>query len=229
MSRVGTLCALGGAIFIVSGCAYDVPPGPHDSKECTRIVKIKTCQTTYVQDNACATSHVRYLGISRDRERSSRSEPFMPCNHDVSGSKTRTIVPSITSRQKNSASDATTLSSRQSDRFGATICVCATKATAHAHRAPSIPLHRLLRLSILPKILEPLRRELGVAHRVHDVLVAEVVLQRARVASVVRELVAGRVPQHVRMHAERKLRSAHQAARATCGSPPASSARRARS
>lgn len=39
--------------------------------------------------------------------------------------------------------------------------------------------------SIVPKILEPLRLELRVAHRVHDVLVAEIVLQRAGVLSVV--------------------------------------------
>ena len=56
-----------------------------------------------------------------------------------------------------------------------------------------------------PKILEPLRRELGVAHRVHDVFVPEVVLQGARVASVVGEFVAARVPQHVRVHGKRKL------------------------
>jgi len=54
--------------------------------------------------------------------------------------------------------------------------------------------------SVLPKILEPLGRELGVAHRVHDVLVSKIVLQRARVLSVVRKLVPGRVPQHVGMN-----------------------------
>src|SRR5262249_18786338 len=57
--------------------------------------------------------------------------------------------------------------------------------------------------SIVPKILEPLRRELGVAHSVHDVLVSQVVLQRARVLSVVGELVARRVPQHVRVDGKR--------------------------
>jgi hypothetical protein len=35
--------------------------------------------------------------------------------------------------------------------------------------------------SVIPEILEPLRRELGVADGVHDVLVAEIVLQGARV------------------------------------------------
>ena len=42
--------------------------------------------------------------------------------------------------------------------------------------------------SILPEILEPFRRQLGIAHRVLDVLVAEVVLQRARIDALVRSL-----------------------------------------
>ena len=57
-------------------------------------------------------------------------------------------------------------------------------------KSPGIYIHS----SILPEILEPLGRELGVAHRMHDVLVAELVLQGARVAAVVRKFVAGRVP-----------------------------------
>src|SRR5262249_51701662 len=59
--------------------------------------------------------------------------------------------------------------------------------------------------SILPEILEPFRRQLGVAHRVLDVLVAEVVLQRARIDTLIRELVSAGMAQHVRMDRERHL------------------------
>ena len=52
---------------------------------------------------------------------------------------------------------------------------------------------------IPPKPLEPLRREFGVAHGVLDVLVPEVVLDRAGVVAVVRELVPAAVAEHVGM------------------------------
>ncbi len=58
---------------------------------------------------------------------------------------------------------------------------------------------RLGLLSIPPEILEPLRRKLGVSHRVLDVLVPEVVLQRASIVSLVGELVATGMAQHVGM------------------------------
>ncbi len=60
--------------------------------------------------------------------------------------------------------------------------------------------------SVLPKSLEPLRTELGVAHRVRDVPVPEVLLDRARVVPFVGELVAGGVPEHVRMDREGQFR-----------------------
>ena len=52
------------------------------------------------------------------------------------------------------------------------------------------------------KLLEPLRAERGVAHGVGDVAMAEVLLERAGVVAVVREPVAGGVPEHVRMDGE---------------------------
>lgn len=55
-------------------------------------------------------------------------------------------------------------------------------------------------LSVPPEALEAVRRELGVAHGVLDVLVPEVVLHGARVVPVVRELVAAGMAEHVRMH-----------------------------
>jgi hypothetical protein len=56
--------------------------------------------------------------------------------------------------------------------------------------------------SILPKALEPIRAEFRIAHRVCNVPVTEVLLDRSRVVPLVRELVAGRVPEHVRMDRE---------------------------
>jgi len=53
--------------------------------------------------------------------------------------------------------------------------------------------------SVLPEALEPVCRELGVSHRVLNVLVPQIVLQRARVLPVVGELEAAGVAQHVRV------------------------------
>ena len=58
---------------------------------------------------------------------------------------------------------------------------------------------------ILPKVFESLRAELGIAHRVCDVFVPEVLLNGPGVLAVARELVASRVPQHVRMDREGEL------------------------
>ena len=53
--------------------------------------------------------------------------------------------------------------------------------------------------SILPKAFEPIRTQFRVSHRVRDVLVPEVLLDRARVLAVAGELEPARMPQHVRM------------------------------
>ncbi len=53
--------------------------------------------------------------------------------------------------------------------------------------------------SVLPEILEPIGSHFGVPHRVHDVLVAHVVLERPGIVPVVGELIARRMPQHMRM------------------------------
>jgi hypothetical protein len=58
------------------------------------------------------------------------------------------------------------------------------------------------RRSIAPEILETSRRQLGVAHRVLDVLVSQIGLKRARIDAVIGELEAAGVPQHVRVHWE---------------------------
>jgi len=58
----------------------------------------------------------------------------------------------------------------------------------------------------VPKILEPIRCQLGVARGVLDVAVAQVLLDRPRVLSIVRQFVARGMAQHVRMHREGKAR-----------------------
>ena len=50
-----------------------------------------------------------------------------------------------------------------------------------------------------PKILEPARRQLGVSHRVLDVAVAEVSLQRPGIVALVGQRKTTGVAQHVRM------------------------------
>lgn len=61
---------------------------------------------------------------------------------------------------------------------------------------------RQRRRSILPKILEPLRTQFRIAHHVHDVLVPEVLLGRARVLPVTGELESTGMTEHVRMNRE---------------------------
>ena len=55
---------------------------------------------------------------------------------------------------------------------------------------------------VLPKPLEPLGAELRVSHGVPNIFVPQVLLHGARVVAVVGELVAGGMPQHVRMNRE---------------------------
>jgi hypothetical protein len=55
---------------------------------------------------------------------------------------------------------------------------------------------------LAPKVLEPCRRQLGVAHRVLDVFVPEVGLERPRVMAGVGKRIAAGVPQHVGMDLE---------------------------
>jgi hypothetical protein len=56
-----------------------------------------------------------------------------------------------------------------------------------------------------PEVFEPIGRHFGVSHRVLDILVAEVMLQRAGVVAVIGQLEAAGVPQHVWMDGKRHL------------------------
>jgi hypothetical protein len=56
-----------------------------------------------------------------------------------------------------------------------------------------------------PKILEPRRRQLGVAHRMLDVLVTQVGLQRASIVASIGKRVPASVTEHARMGLEDSL------------------------
>jgi hypothetical protein len=59
--------------------------------------------------------------------------------------------------------------------------------------------------SILPKPIETVGAQLSISHRVHDIAVAQKVLQRAGIDAVVGELEPASVAQHVRMSREGKF------------------------
>ena len=59
--------------------------------------------------------------------------------------------------------------------------------------------------SVLPEILEPIRRHLGVSNRVHDIFVAHVMLERPGIMPIVGKLIAGGMPKHVGVDREWKL------------------------
>src|SRR5689334_2017683 len=61
------------------------------------------------------------------------------------------------------------------------------------------------RTSIFPEALEALWGQLGIAHGVHDVFVAEVVLEGPSVPAIVGKFVATGMPEHVRMDRELEL------------------------
>ena len=56
-----------------------------------------------------------------------------------------------------------------------------------------------------PEVPEPVRAQLGIADRMLDVLVAEVVLQSSSIVAVIGQLEAAGVPEHVWMDCERHL------------------------
>ena len=58
---------------------------------------------------------------------------------------------------------------------------------------------------LLPKILEPLRGQLGIPCRVLDVAMAKPLLDGSRVVPIVGELKAASVAQHVRVNKEGEL------------------------
>jgi hypothetical protein len=61
--------------------------------------------------------------------------------------------------------------------------------------------------SVLPEILEPIRRHFGVANRVHDIFMAHIVLEGSGVMPIVGELVTSGVPEHAITRSHRSLRA----------------------
>ena len=61
------------------------------------------------------------------------------------------------------------------------------------------------RIRSSPEVFEPARRQLGVSHRVLDVAVAEVSLQRSRIVAFVGQRKTTGVAQHVRMSRKAQL------------------------
>jgi hypothetical protein len=59
--------------------------------------------------------------------------------------------------------------------------------------------------SVSPEVLEPIRRQFGVADGVHDVLVPEIMLEGPCIPSVISQLVTAGIPKHGRMHRELNL------------------------
>ena len=74
-----------------------------------------------------------------------------------------------------------------------------------SRKMQSLPCASMCGASASPEILEPRRRQFGVAHRVLDIAVPEVGLQRARVVPLVGQGVAAGVPEHVRVRLEAEL------------------------
>jgi len=64
---------------------------------------------------------------------------------------------------------------------------------------------------ITAKVLEPIDGQLGIADGVLDVLMTEIMLERASIVAIVGELVAAGVPEHVRVDAEWHLRGLTEA------------------
>jgi len=59
--------------------------------------------------------------------------------------------------------------------------------------------------SLAPKVLKSRRRQFGVPHRVLDVAVTQIGLQRPRIMSPICQRVPASVPQHVRVRLKAKL------------------------
>jgi hypothetical protein len=83
-----------------------------------------------------------------------------------------------------------------SDAIAWTERLRAQGGTGKSRRHQQSTSHGLL---ILPEVLEPFRRELGVSDGVLNVLVPQIVLKRPRVLTIIGELKPAGVAQHVRM------------------------------
>jgi hypothetical protein len=85
------------------------------------------------------------------------------------------------------------------------LSVTCAAAGATAYKSASCRLAYSLLYALAPEISKPVGGHVGVFNRVLDVLVPEVVLQRSGVVTIVGELEAAGMAQHVRMHGKGRL------------------------
>src|SRR5262249_39357736 len=81
----------------------------------------------------------------------------------------------------------------------------------NSDKAVAFPCCKINLYLIPPKTLEPRRRQLGVAHRVLDRLVAQIALDRARIDALIGQLVTTSMAQHVRVDFHVEARSLSRA------------------
>jgi hypothetical protein len=72
----------------------------------------------------------------------------------------------------------------------------------HSVAADYVLQHTATARLILPEIAEPARRQFGISNRVLNILVSEVLLNRAHVLAGIRQVEARCMAQHVRMYRE---------------------------
>ncbi len=65
---------------------------------------------------------------------------------------------------------------------------------------PTFPVPGFFLQLVLPESVEPVRRKLGVPHRMLNVFVSQVMLDRPGVVAVIGELEPARMAQHVRVY-----------------------------
>lgn len=58
-----------------------------------------------------------------------------------------------------------------------------------------------------PEIFKTMCRRPRIAHRMRDIAVSEIILNQARIVTLIRQIIAGRMPQHMRINFEIKFRS----------------------
>ncbi len=85
-------------------------------------------------------------------------------------------------------------------------CKCGYATSSRDSGEPHLPRSRLFLQLVLPKSVEPVRCKLGVPHRVLDVLMSQVMLDRSSIMAVVGEFKPAGMAQHVRVHRKPKSR-----------------------
>ena len=150
----------------------------------------------------CATLGPSCDAITREERSGARpTRPKPPCR--------RAREPQPPACRASAASPSRSFPCRQTARFGSARPPRSPYGGPALRRwsgpAESLPAPGARRPgSVRPEALEAVCSELGVSDGVLNVAVTEVVLKGPRVDALVRQLVSGRVPQHVRVYREAK-------------------------